>query len=417
VKQRWLILLFAVALDIAACHKRPAEAPSPVQAAEDPALVEARRIDGLWQQRVAVADRLASKVDLGGSPISCSTVDNGQPARQSISAASNRLMSVSESKNIVFLIHGFEWNSDTGEQSVDNIRRTFSDIIDVASSDTDTAICLVSWKSQLGFEEGNDRLQQAIAAIRLLASDPLVKVPDGRRIIVFGYSAGGSYAENAIVHLSDTQTALSQQVNWTSGPSEPVELRLVTVVTPHHGSQLTNLALGGLEGIVAGAQLKGMFGTDEDRQKAAEARDRLNEIERRPGVRQLQPDDPDVESLNRALSQLAGAVTYLNVYSLDDDVVPISSARWSNALEYAIPSAKHTRALSAPFGTAWWNVLNDVFLSRPLDQAEIDKSVADGVAEEAAASSGRALYARAASQESPRPTAPPPLVPVRLRFN
>jgi hypothetical protein len=113
-------------------------------------------------------------------------------------------------------------------------------------------------------------------------------------------------------------------------------------------------------------------------QKAKQTEQQMEQYTAQAGIKQLQPDNADVAALNALMQQqqTASALEYLNIYSRDDDVVPVTSADWPSDLQVELSGTRHAELLLAPPGSSLRAVLAVAFGDAPITRAAIDRALA-----------------------------------------
>lgn len=337
--------------------------PAPAPAAQAPR----RPLDRAWRQRLALARSFSDRVDLDGDLIKCELEDAyARPRRRTGEARTDLLLTVSEQPLVLFIAHGFEFREPDGRHSFRRMRDEFADHIRIARDQPGgSAVCFVSWYSQDGFGDDQPHLADALAIVRRLAADPLLP-PSGaegapRRVVALGYSAGGNFIKHAAILALDTEAAMPAPRR----PLRAAPLRIVGLGTPHFGAPIARngVAAGQLSMSLMSA-FGALIGDDDLVASARGANQEFSRVQLSRGMEQLSADNRDLAALNAAFAARASELEYINIVSVDDDIVPFQNADWDvgvqqalhgllhRDLQHAAPESDYARFLALAYGPA-----------------------------------------------------------------
>lgn len=323
-----------------------------------------RRIEAAWSARLALARSHAQTIKLNGAAISCDLESNAaKPARTTGNADADLLLTVAEQPLVAFIVHGFEISMNNGVRPQAAMRTEFAAHADILRDQAGpSAICYVSWRSFDGFGDHQTFLGDTVAAVRQLSQDAIARREgDSRRIILVGYSTGANFTKHAAIHALD---AHANTASPTMGERHTT-LRVVALGAPHFGAPNTRSWLNMSRGAMALVGILSVFsGNERGVQNASAAMRGIDELEATRGMRQLQPNSPDLAALNQRTRQRMGQFEFVNLWSYTDDVVHYTSSRWEGSIEGGFQDMRHNAWPRPAPGSQYHQVLTAAYAER-----------------------------------------------------
>jgi len=107
-------------------------------------------------------------------------------------------------------------------------------------------------------------------------------------------------------------------------------------------------------------------GDDEAARGVGEGITRAEEVKNSTGLQQLYPRNTVLVALNTALASHVREIEFVNISSLDDEVVPTESSGWPFGWNLTLEGFKHFDLKNVPAGSDYANALGVAYGEVPI---------------------------------------------------
>ncbi len=264
---------------------------------------------------------------------------SGQLLESSRDSDAQTLLNIASNKQIFIFIHGFELEQWGGKPRASKIEKTWKNHLQLLTSNQDIgpfAVILARHNTLDGFGDHQPQIGNILFAIRWLTDDSRLYNKE-RQITMVGHSAGGNYAKEA--YLLFRRNLTSSKV--ASGGRSNTQMKIMTLATPHKG---TNLTLKSSAGVAFFNLIRDLLLKNDQYGERKMEYARYNDMIASRGFNQLRLYNSSLTNLNKNFIQKvkeAGNVDVISIFSRSDKVVDSISSVGSGISSFEINGLGH----------------------------------------------------------------------------